>query len=108
MAELQGVTVGRVVHYHSGTTKRQYNAGREEMADAPAPCRAAMIVQVWPPASKGYVNLTVFTDWTNDHPSGMSGDRGMRWETSVDYSEQVLGENRRSWHWPTECRNPVP
>lgn len=105
MAELQGVTVGRVVHYHDGKWRIfSVESGRQP---EPSACRGAMIVQVWRPAVKGYVNLTVFTDWTNDHPQGTPGDRGMRWETSVDYSAEVLGENRRSWHWPTECKNEV-
>ena len=107
MAEIQGVTVGRVVHFHDGRAARRFNAGKQAVEEAATQCRAGMVVRVWAPATKGYVNLSVFTDWTNDHPSGTPGDRGMRWETSVDYSADVLGENRRSWHWPTECRNEV-
>ena len=108
MAELTGVTVGRVVHYHDGRQMKRYEPSRESVEMGPTDCRAAMIVRVWRPAAKGYVNLSVLTDWTNDHPTGTPGDRGLKWETSVDYSAEILGDNRRSWHWPTECPNPVP
>lgn len=106
---MDGVTVGRIVHFHAGGERQRWNPDLQANQSVPKDCRAAVIVQVWMPASKGYVNLSVLTDWTNDHPGGTPGDRGLRWETSVDYAYEVQMEaNRRTWHWPTECPNPVP
>lgn len=54
--------------------------------------RPAIVVRVWSKET-GYCNLQVITDGSND---GQENTSGMRWETSVNYSE---GKEPRTWHW---------
>lgn len=77
---MEGLTEGRMVHF--------------VMPDGEH--RAAVISRVWRPQTPecpGYSNLTVFTDWGNDGPENKTG---LRWETSVCYSE---AKEPRTWHW---------
>ncbi len=75
-------SVGRIVHYvlSSGTNKGEH--------------RPALVVRVW---SDVCVQLQVFTDATNDFPTGI-GSNGLFWATSVLIDETDKKEN--TWHWP--------
>lgn len=99
-----GVTEGRIVHY------------QVETAPGIVECRAAIIVQSWPNAAytHGEVNLTVFTDRSNDIDI-FGGKDPLVWKTSVPYhkpGERVatvcdpFGEHRYrspgTWHFPQE------
>ena len=82
----QKPSIGRIVHYvlDSGQSKGQH--------------RPAMIVRVW---SDTCVQLTVFTDWSNDFGPDQHGGGGILWRPSAAQDEG--GENPRSigtWHWP--------
>jgi len=85
-----GITEGRIVHYQF------------ESSPGIVVCRPAIIVNAWREASytQGEVNLTVFTDWTNDTPA-MSG-KPMEWKTSVPMHVASAPGNRKSntWHFP--------
>lgn len=80
---MEGVIEGRIVHYvlPDGTEKH----------------RAAIIVNAWTNGGgeNGCVNLTVFTDWTNDSKDGSA----VSWATSVHYSKT---KEPGTWHWPHE------
>ncbi len=83
--QLKGLIEGRIVHF--------VMPGGQH--------RPAIVVHVWPPSmlmKPGYVNLTVFTDWSND---GVDYSKGIVWETSVDYSEEPAP---RTWHWPERTK----
>jgi hypothetical protein len=81
-----GLTEGKIVHYvlPDGRSKGEI--------------RPAIVVRVWRDVSpdliaKGYSNLQVFTDGTNDYEDGTR----VLWATSKVYSENYeLG----TWHWP--------
>ncbi len=77
---MEGFTEGRMVHF--------------VMADGEH--RPAVVVRVWRsqvPERPGYCNLQIFTDGSNDGPGN---ETGIRWETSVFYSE---AKEPRTWHW---------
>lgn len=88
--KFEGLTEGRIVHYVMPD-------GRH---------RPAIIVRVW--NKDGTVNLTVFTDWTNDsHGTDLRGinyamgadcANGVMWRSSVLYDankDPLPG----TWHW---------
>ena len=77
---MEGLTEGRIVHY--------VLADGGSMGEH----RPAIVVKVWSKES-GTSNLTVFTDWSND---GQHNENGIRWTTSVQYSE---GKEPGTWHW---------
>lgn len=74
---MNGLTEGRMVHFVMPNGEH----------------RPAVVVRVWNKET-GYVNLQVLTDGSNDGPGC---EKGIRWETSVDYSEEF---GIRTWHWP--------
>lgn len=86
---MQGLVVGRIVHYVMGPEESRYALGKH---------RPAIIVETWdnekstdtrPSASA--VNLMVFPDGSNDCAGATL------WKTSVVFSdEKVPG----TWHWP--------
>lgn len=77
---MDGLTEGRIVHYvlPDGRSKGEH--------------RPAIVVKVWN-KEIGYVNLQVFTDFSND---GVPYESGQYWATSVNYSEDP---QPRTWHW---------
>lgn len=87
---MEGLTVGRMVHYvlPSGPSQGEH--------------RPAVIVHVFDHVN-GMVNLQVFIDGLNDDPYGTATDPvsggpagGVVWKTSVGFSEKKeLG----TWHW---------
>jgi hypothetical protein len=79
----QKPSIGRIVHYvlDSGQSKGQH--------------RPAMIVRVW---SDTCVQLTVFTDWSNDFGPDQHGGGGILWRPSVTLDE--TGEKPGTYHWP--------
>lgn len=88
-----GVTEGRIVHYQI------------ESGSGIVKCRAAVITESWAHLDTSYqhgeVNLTVFTDWSND--SHVFGGRDpLVWKTSVPYHEpQAFGDRiPGTWHFP--------
>lgn len=85
-----GITEGRIVHFHV------------EASPGIVVCRPAIIVNAWREASyeHGEVNLTVFSDWTNDAPA-LSG-APMEWKTSVPmHTADEPGDRRpNTWHFP--------
>ncbi len=77
---LKGLIEGRMVHF--------------VMPDGDH--RPAVIVRVWrdqQATTPGYSNLQAFADGGNDGPGN---ENGIRWETSVSYSET---KEPRTWHW---------
>jgi hypothetical protein len=60
--------------------------------------RPATVVRDW---RNGMVNLQVFTDATNDYPSGTPGSNGTLWATSVHYAP-AASKQIGTWHWRTE------
>ncbi len=84
-------STGRIVHY---VLREGRNAGEH---------RPAIITKVWgdPAVQDVHVQLQVFTDATNDFPTGL-GSNGLLWATSVmqDEESQALG----TWHWPERVR----
>lgn len=76
--DMPGLTEGRMVHY--------------VMPDGQH--RPAMIARVWNKKT-GYINVTVFTDWSNDvHMTNTAV--GIIWVTSILYDpEKALN----TWHW---------
>ncbi len=94
---MDGVTVGRVVHYvlEGGRSKGEH--------------RPAIIVRDWE-QENGLVNMQVFTDGYNDEfresaagmqsngqAVGLNFSANTLWRTSIHYSEEKeLG----TWHWP--------
>ncbi|HEV7236242.1 MAG TPA: hypothetical protein VGN15_08685 [Ktedonobacteraceae bacterium] len=79
---MKGLTEGWIVHF---VLKVPHEAELQH--------RPAIVVRNWKEAA-GTVNLTVFTDWSNDGPAnGM----GIVWKTSVPYSEEP---KEYTWHWP--------
>jgi hypothetical protein len=88
-----GIIEGRIVHY-------QY-----ESEPGIVVCRAAIIVNAWRTAAyeHGEVNLTVFTDWTNDsNLPTMNGGAALDWKTSVPHHQPSDPGTRLpgTWHWP--------
>lgn len=82
-----GLTEGKIVHYvlPDGRSKGEI--------------RPAIVVRVWRNVSpdliaKGYSNLQVFIDGTNDYPEIESN---IVWATSKIYSEN---HEPGTWHWP--------
>jgi hypothetical protein len=75
---MPGLTEGRMVHYvlDQGPSSGEH--------------RAAVITRIWD-HGRGYCNLTVFVDGSND-----GYDRWPAWITSVAYSE---APKPRTWHW---------
>jgi hypothetical protein len=89
-ATQQVPSVGRIVHYilDSGRYQGQH--------------RPAIIVNVWDtdPTPESLVQLQVFTDSTNDYPSG-DGSTGIMWRTSVHHDEgDANPKGLGTWHWP--------
>lgn len=82
---MDGLTEGRIVHF-------VMNDGDH---------RAAIIARVWGKES-GVVNLTVFTDWSNDIEGNGNEQlneqiaKGILWRTAVQYSEDP---KPNTWHW---------
>ena len=86
---MEGVTEGRIVHYikPDWDTKGPGDfVEGQEYRHLPA-----IIVRVWD-KERGYVNLQVFTDGSND---GYNGN--VVWKTSIEYSEEP---KPNTWHWP--------
>lgn len=92
-----GITEGRIIHY-------QY-----ETEPGIVKCRAGIIVNAWRTAAYEYgeVNLTVFTDWSNDRDVAPNGVDGLVWKTSVPYYEPNRDPSRppgdrlpNTWHFP--------
>lgn len=81
---MEGVTVGRVVHY----------VPREEESKYPNECRAGIITKVW--SDDGVVQLSVFMDGSNDSPD-YAYPKNVVWRTSIRYSES---NEHGTWHWP--------
>jgi len=82
MSFIQVPSVGGIVHYimDEGNHKGEH--------------RPAIITHVW---SNTCVQLTVFTDWSND----INGSCGILWRTSVLQNEgDVNPKSLGSWHWP--------
>jgi len=79
---MEGLTEGRIVHY--------------VIADGEH--RPAIVVANWGEryAEPGTVNLTVFTDWSNDRRFNEAYGNGSYWATSIKYSE---GHEVGTWHW---------
>ncbi len=81
---MDGLTEGRIVHFVMENGKH----------------RPAVVVETWQHVpsyqEEGVVNLQVFTDGTNDGYDDHRNAAGIRWETSVHYSE---GKEARTWHW---------
>jgi hypothetical protein len=86
---MQGLAVGRIVHYVMGPEEYCHSLGKH---------RPAIIVETWdneksidtrPSASA--VNLVVFPDGSNDFAGGTL------WKTSVVFSDAKLPG---TWHWP--------
>lgn len=79
---MEGLTEGRIVHY--------------VIADGEH--RPAIVVKNWGEtySDPGTVNLTVFTDWSNDRRFNEQYASGLYWATSVKYSEN---KEPGSWHW---------
>lgn len=89
---MDGLTEGRIVHY---VLPDGQSVGEH---------RPAIVVKVWDKEA-GTINLTVFTDHTNDyrndpnqHPNlpHHPGESGIMWATSVRYSEN---HEQGTWHW---------
>ncbi|MFA5836210.1 MAG: hypothetical protein WC837_04555 [Bellilinea sp.] len=84
----EGLIEGRIVHYVMPDGKH----------------RPAIIVRVWDKAhTNGCVNLTVFTDWTNDSRGPdyvMDADcaAGKMWRTSVLFDGNT-DPAPGTWHW---------
>lgn len=84
---MDGVTEGRIVHY-------VIREGEH---------RPAIIVNAWANNSEyqkdGRVNLTVFTDWSNDMKTstGIPLQSGDMWATSVPNDEKTKAPG--TWHW---------
>jgi len=85
---MQGLAVGRIVHYVMTDSDSPRFAGKH---------RPAIIVETWgneksddPQAS--VVNLVVFVDGINDGPSTC-----IMWQTSKKHSD---GMEPGTWHWP--------
>lgn len=74
-------------------------------------CRPAVVVENWPGAKPGLVNLQVATDGSNDGMYGQEIVDGKvhviltRHETSVEPNHKV--RKPRTWHWPRECAHMV-
>jgi hypothetical protein len=62
--------------------------------------RGAIVTKSWSRATAGVVNLTVFTDFSNDFYTDQKGCDGLLWRTSVSYSET---KEPGTWHWPSEA-----
>lgn len=84
---MDGLTEGRIVHF--------------VMPDGEH--RPAIVVKVWD-KERGSVNLSVFTDHSNDldgfppeGPTRDSVERGLLWATSVKPDEETKA--RGTWHW---------
>lgn len=79
---MEGLTEGRIVHYVMPSGEH----------------RPAIVVHNWGEvySDPGTVNLTVFTDWTNDRHAMGVYDKGLYWATSVKYSED---KTEGTWHW---------
>lgn len=88
-----GITEGRVAHY------------QVETSPGIVECRAALIVQSWPNTAyqHGEINLTVFTDWTND-AAIFGGKDPLVWKTSVPYHQPIEPGTRiaGTWHFPPD------
>lgn len=83
---MEGLIEGRIVHYvlSEGRSKGEH--------------RPAIIVKVWEAhRAQGTVNMQVFTDAQNDFNAVQDGHSGMKWATSVHYSEN---KEPGTWHWP--------
>jgi hypothetical protein len=76
---MKGLTIGRVVHYV--LPDKQH--------------RPAMVVRVHDQES-GLINVTVFTDWSND--GKFFDTRGIVHAQCVEHDP--TGEKIRTWHWP--------
>jgi len=82
---MEGLTEGRIAHFVMPNGQH----------------RCAIIVKVWSKAG-GVVNMTVFTDWSNDIMGNESESfnnaisSGILWRTSVQYSE---AHEPNTWHW---------
>lgn len=91
---LEEASVARIVHFVIWDGFREV-------------CRPAIVVNDWPGSGRtGYVNIQVFTDYSND---GAWGKSGQVWETSVLPNQAVRAI--RTWHWPRLCKklqNPAP
>jgi len=95
---MHGLTEGRIVHYVLKNGQH----------------RPAIVVRNWSnpdvPGSDGMVNLSVFTDGSNDSGAlgGDSSAQGFFWATSVHYSP--LGTEQNTWHWverDEECSHTI-
>lgn len=75
---MEGLAVGRIVHYVSSDTEFR--------------CRPALVLHVW--SEQGTVNLAVFPDGLND---AGGGDR-LWWRTSVTPQAPDDPALRASWH----------
>lgn len=91
---MEGVSVGRIVHY-------VMEEGHQEAGHV----RPAMIVALFEPqgGAAGMVQLQVFTDGSND---GEEAKSGIIWRTSIPFADQRVPEDQkfpwpgRTWHWP--------
>jgi hypothetical protein len=83
---MEGLTEGRIVHFVMPSGEH----------------RPAIVVRVWNDAdmSKGYINLVVFVDGSNDVRRVLAEPLAEPvttvWETSIYYSET---KEPRTWHW---------
>jgi hypothetical protein len=89
-ATVRAPQVGDIVHY----VYAKHNGCYEHVAGSHRP---AIVVRKWGNAAENRIQLQVFTDRFNDFPTGVTGDSGLFWATSVPYSAEHEG---CSWHWP--------
>lgn len=81
-----GLIEGRIVHYIPCADDGFLHKDRHI---------AAVVVRVWDKVH-GTVNLRLFLDGDNDHPSYQR--RENEWKTSVKYDDTAT--EPRSWHYP--------
>lgn len=81
---MDGVAVGRVVHYVPASYESMY----------PGECRSAIITKVW--SDDGTCQLSVFMDGSNDGPE-YTPPSNVAWKTSKQFSETP---EPGKWHWP--------
>ena len=80
------LAIGHIVHY---VLPGGRNRGEH---------RPAIVVKVWEEAAGEAVQLQVFTDSSNDFPTG-PGSNGVLWAISVRHDEE---QQQGTWHWPEE------
>lgn len=99
-----GVIEGRIVHV----------VERSTFGNAPHYCRPAIITDAWLQQTAyehGEVNLTVFTDWTNDpqdrRPDISTPRIPLQWRTSIprDGGWEPFAD---TWHFTDECPHLDP